>query len=101
MISGWQESSGIDLYVFLEEYMDAGARYVICTDISKDGVMAGPSLPLYQKIIKRFPEIKLIASGGVTSRDDLKNLRANGLFGAIIGKAFYEGKLSLADLTEY
>ncbi len=101
MISGWQEASGIDVFEFLADYQEAGAKWVICTDISKDGVMKGPSFQLYQSIIKRFPEMKLIASGGVTSMEDLEQLKTDQLSGAIIGKAFYEGKLSLQQLSSF
>lgn len=101
MVSGWQESSGLDLFEFLKDYLEAGAKWVICTDISKDGVMEGPSFALYESIIARFPDIKLIASGGVTSMEDLEQLQSSQLAGAIIGKAFYEGKLSLQQLSSF
>ena len=73
---------------------------MICTDISKDGMLAGSSVDLYQKILKQFPEMKLIASGGVDSLEDLKRLKAAGLEGAIVGKAIYEGRISLKELEE-
>lgn len=101
MVSGWQQSSGLDLFDFLEDFLEAGARWVICTDISKDGVMAGPSFELYTKIADRFSDINLIASGGVTTMSDLEQLKANKLYGAIIGKAYYEGKLSLQQLSSF
>ncbi|MEQ8553885.1 MAG: 1-(5-phosphoribosyl)-5-[(5-phosphoribosylamino)methylideneamino]imidazole-4-carboxamide isomerase [Cyclobacteriaceae bacterium] len=101
MVSGWQQSSGLDLFDFLEDFLEAGARWVICTDISKDGVMAGPSFELYTKITDRFSDINLIASGGVTTMSDLEQLKANKLYGAIIGKAYYEGKLSLQQLSSF
>tara|TARA_Y100001980_G_scaffold46355_1_gene30603 strand:- start:13975 stop:14688 length:714 start_codon:yes stop_codon:yes gene_type:complete len=101
MVSGWQQSSGLDLFDFLQDFLEAGARWVICTDISKDGVMAGPSFELYTKITDRFSDINLIASGGVTTMSDLEQLKANKLYGAIIGKAYYEGKLSLQQLSSF
>ena len=101
MVSGWQQSSGLDLFDFLEDFLKAGARWVICTDISKDGVMEGPSFDLYRKIVDRFSEIKLIASGGVTTMTDLQKLELDNLHGAIIGKAYYEGKLSLQQLSSF
>jgi len=101
MVSGWQQSSGLDLFDFLQNFLEAGARWVICTDISKDGVMAGPSFELYTKITDRFSDINLIASGGVTTMSDLEQLKANKLYGAIIGKAYYEGKLSLQQLSSF
>lgn len=101
MVSGWQESSEIDLFEFLEFYLDKGLQYVICTDISKDGMLQGPSTALYQKIISRFPKVKLIASGGVSTMDDLAELRDAGLFGTILGKAIYEGKVTLDELSKF
>ena len=98
MVSGWRESSGLDLYEFVASYTDLGLKYVICTDISKDGVLAGPSFELYEKLMTRFPRIHLIASGGVSGKDDLAKLKAQGLYGAIVGKAFYEGRLTLEEL---
>lgn len=101
MVSGWQETSEIDLFEFLEFYLNQGLQYVICTDISKDGMLEGPSIELYQKIIAQFPDIKLIASGGVSALSDLHDLRDAGLFGAIVGKAIYEGKVTLEQLAEF
>lgn len=101
MVHGWQESSGEDLMGFLGFYVDLGVKYVICTDISKDGVLQGPSFELYDKIQKQFPDLKLIASGGVSGKEDLVKLKAQGLYGAIVGKAFYEGRLTLEDLVDF
>lgn len=101
MVSGWQEASQLDLFDFLEFYLDQGLQYVICTDISKDGMLEGPSIELYQKVLTRFPAIKLIASGGVTTMDDLHSLRDAGLFGAIVGKAIYEGRVTLEQLADF
>lgn len=101
MVSGWQETSEIGLFEFLEFYLNQGLQYVICTDISKDGMLEGPAIELYQKIIAQFPDIKLIASGGVTTMNDLHDLRDAGLFGAIVGKAIYEGKVTLEQLSEF
>ena len=101
MVSGWQESSELGLFEFLEFYLHQGLQYVICTDIYKDGMLGGPAVNLYQKVIAQFPEIKLIASGGVTTIDDLHNLRDAGLYGAIVGKAIYEGKVTLEQLADF
>ncbi len=100
-INGWQESSSLNLFDFLEDYIRHGIQYVICTDISKDGMLQGPSFALYKKILSRFPEIKLIASGGVSSMEDLFRLDEMGLYGAIIGKAIYEGNISLQQLAAF
>jgi phosphoribosylformimino-5-aminoimidazole carboxamide ribotide isomerase len=101
MVSGWQEGTALDLMEYLEFYSQAGINYVICTDISKDGMMAGPSFDLYQKIRDQFPQLKLIASGGVTTMDDVEKLDSQGLYGAIIGKAIYERTISLEQLKQY
>jgi len=100
-INGWQEDSGLDLWPFLEQYVKGGAVYCICTDVSKDGMLQGPSYALYEKIQKTFPTLKLIASGGVSEIDDLKRLKDLGLYGAIVGKAFYEGRITLDQLANF
>lgn len=100
-VSGWLETSDVHLFDFLQEYIALGIKYVICTDIAKDGLLQGSSNALYAKILDAFPQIKLIASGGVTSEDDLKILQDLNIYGAIVGKAIYENKLSLATLLNY
>lgn len=101
MVSGWQESTSIPLFEFLDFYIAAGVRYVICTDISKDGMLSGPAIDLYRSIIRKYPTIKLIASGGISCMDDLSRLQDTGLYGAIVGKAIYEKRISLSDLTRF
>ncbi len=100
-ISGWQDLTNLDLMGFLELHTQAGIKYVICTDISKDGLLQGPSVELYRKIQQRFPSIALIASGGVSSMEDLEVLSSLNLSGAIVGKAIYEGKVNLEDLKAF
>jgi phosphoribosylformimino-5-aminoimidazole carboxamide ribotide isomerase len=100
-VSGWQEASGRELHEFLAEYRAHGIRYTICTDVSKDGLLAGPATELYRGIRERFPDLQLIASGGVTTLDDLHVLRDLDCYGAIIGKAIYEGRISLAELAAF
>lgn len=100
-VNGWLETSDLELFSFLEDYHAKGAGYVICTDISKDGLLAGSANELYAEIMKEFPNIKLIASGGVTTEDDLKALEDINVYGAIVGKAIYEGRLSLDTLMGY
>ena len=100
-INGWLETSDLHLFSFLEEYHSKGIEYVICTDISKDGLLQGSSNELYAEIMKEFPRMKLIASGGVTSEDDLKSLEDINVYGAIVGKAIYEGRLNLETLIQY
>ncbi len=100
-VSGWQEDSALDLFDFLADYQAAGVRYVICTDIAKDGLLQGPSIDLYHQIRERFPQLQLIASGGVTTLADLETLTAIGCAGAIVGKALYEGTIPLTELANY
>lgn len=97
-VSGWQEESQEELLPFLERYLAAGVRYAICTDVSKDGLLQGSALDLYAQIRERFPDLQLIASGGVTEVEEVERLREIGCFGAIIGKAIYEGRIQLRDL---
>jgi len=95
---GWQQNSGIALFGFLEQYIKQGIEYCICTDVSKDGLLQGPSFDLYERILKEFPNLKLIASGGVAEVEDLIRLKAMGVYGTIVGKAYYEGHISLEEL---
>jgi phosphoribosylformimino-5-aminoimidazole carboxamide ribotide isomerase len=97
-ISGWLEDGGINIFDFMGKMISLGTTNIFCTDISKDGVMEGPSVELYKKIMAEHPEIHLIASGGVSNMEDVKQLKAIGCSGAIIGKAIYEGKVPLNPL---
>ena len=98
--SGWLTDSDLDVLDFIKSYQLKGLKEVICTDISKDGMLEGPSFELYQEILKKS-EIALIASGGISSMQDLEDLRQLGCSGAIIGKAIYEGKISLQELQKF
>ena len=100
-VSGWEEDSGIWLADFLNDYAEQGIRYAICTDIAKDGLLQGSALDLYRRIRDEFPNLQLIASGGVTGIDELYQLEELGCYGAIIGKAIYEGNISLEDLRRF
>ena len=100
-ISGWLEDSGEDLIPFIQDYQNKGIDYVICTDIAKDGMLEGPSFDLYAKILAKAKGIKLIASGGISTFDELPKLAALGCEGTIIGKAIYEGRISLKQLENY
>jgi phosphoribosylformimino-5-aminoimidazole carboxamide ribotide isomerase len=101
-VSGWLETSNLWLKDFLKDYMtEGGVKYCICTDISKDGLLQGSSNDLYASVLKDFPELKLIASGGVSSMDDLYKLRDIGCFGAIVGKAIYEKRVTLKELEKF
>lgn len=106
-VSGWQEQSEEDLIPFIKGYQKKGIKYVICTDISKDGMLEGPSIALYKEIISSCSNvsaqqsIKLIASGGISSTEDLVKLKEIGCEGAIIGKAIYENRISLIALEKF
>jgi phosphoribosylformimino-5-aminoimidazole carboxamide ribotide isomerase len=100
-VSGWTETTSVNVFDFLAQYTDHGVTQVFCTDVSKDGLLAGPSLELYKKIIERFPSLQFIASGGVSNMKDVEDLANIGCKGAIIGKAIYENRISLDDLQAF
>ncbi len=100
-VLGWQEESKEELIPFIRDYLKEGIQYVICTDISKDGMLEGPSFELYCRIIEECPEIRLIASGGISTFDELPKLAEMGCEGTIIGKAIYENHISLKQLEKY
>lgn len=98
-INGWQDKTNIDIWSFLADYQAKGVRKTICTDIAFDGMLAGPSIALYRKMIERFPDLYLIASGGVSGMEDIHCLQEAGLPAVIFGKAIYEGRISLQELS--
>lgn len=100
-VSGWTENSDIEVIEFIQEYETTGIVYVICTDISKDGMLAGPSFELYKEILMKTNKIKLIASGGISRFDELPKLEELGCEGVIIGKAIYENRISLKELENF
>ena len=100
-VSGWLEESDEDLIPFIQGYQKEGIQYVICTDIAKDGMLQGPSFDLYEKILKDCPNVKLIASGGISTFDELPRLRDLGCEGTIVGKAIYENRISLKQLENF
>ena len=97
-ISGWLEDSGLSIIAFIRSFVTKGISYVTCTDISTDGMLTGPNLELYKKILKEFPDLRLIASGGVSNINDLHQLKSLNLDGVIIGKAIYEGRIGIDEL---
>ena len=97
-INGWKEDSTEDLLPFLKKYIDAGVKNVLCTEISKDGTLTGPAIALYQRVMEAYPELHLIASGGVSSIDDIRALDAAGIPAVVFGKAIYEGRIDLRKL---
>ena len=100
-INGWKEDSTEDLLPFLRKYIDAGVKNVLCTEISKDGTLQGPAIELYQRVMETYPDIHLIASGGVSCIDDIKALDKAGIPAVVFGKAIYEGKINLKELWDW
>jgi len=100
-INGWKEDSCEDLLPFLRKYIEAGVCNVLCTEISKDGTLSGPAISLYSEVMEAYPELHLIASGGVSSLDDIKALNAAGIPAVVFGKAIYEGKINLNELWDW
>jgi phosphoribosylformimino-5-aminoimidazole carboxamide ribotide isomerase len=100
-VSGWQEDSELEIIPFLQSYVDEGIKIVISTDISKDGMLSGPSFALYQDILAQFPGLFLIASGGISSLEDIYKLAEMNIPGVITGKAIYEGKITLKEIQKY
>lgn len=100
-INGWQTRTDLDILPFLQSYFDKGVRQVFCTDISKDGLLAGSATELYTEILARLSELKLIASGGVSRIEDIFELEKIGCAGVIVGKAIYEGKIELKQLKRF
>jgi len=100
-VSGWTEQTKISVFDFIKTNSERGVKNIFCTDISKDGMMKGTSVELYRKIIRQFPKINLIASGGVSSCKDIDGLEKIGCKGVIIGKAIYEGKIQPAGLKKF
>jgi phosphoribosylformimino-5-aminoimidazole carboxamide ribotide isomerase len=100
-INGWLEDTSLRLFDLVEKFEDLGLEFLTCTDIGTDGMMQGPNIGLYKKLVKRFPNIKIVASGGVSSIDDLHELKYSKVYGVIIGKAIYEGHIKLEELKKF
>ncbi|MBQ8712177.1 MAG: 1-(5-phosphoribosyl)-5-[Prevotella sp.] len=100
-INGWKEDSEEDLLPFLRKYIERGVKNVLCTEISKDGTLQGPATRLYKQVMAEYPELHLIASGGVSSIDDIKALDRAGIPAVVFGKAIYEGKINLKELWDW
>ncbi len=98
---GWKESSDLEIEKFIKDFVNEGIEYVISTDISKDGMLEGPSVDLYSSILKNNPDLKLIASGGISGLQDLEDVFEIGCEGVIIGKAIYENRISLKELEKF
>ena len=100
-VNGWKDESTCELFPFLEDYVEKGIHKVICTDISCDGMLQGPSTALYKEILEQHPGLYLIASGGVSCADDIRTLEAAGVPAVIFGKALYEGRISFKELESF
>jgi phosphoribosylformimino-5-aminoimidazole carboxamide ribotide isomerase len=100
-IQGWQEETSLDLFEFVRSWAVAGIGKVICTDIALDGMLKGPSLGLYRRLAGAFPELEIIASGGVSGMQDVREMEETGVKGVIFGKAYYEGKITGKDIKTY
>jgi len=100
-INGWKEDTVVDIFTFVKNLLTQEVNTIFCTDISKDGMMQGPSIILYKKILECFPALHLIASGGISCYEDLVTLKEAGCSGAIIGKAFYEGKITMLQIEAF
>ena len=100
-VNGWKEESQQELLPFLDGYTQEGIRKVLCTDISRDGMLQGPSIDLYKQIMAQFPDMHLIASGGVSGLDDIIRLDEAGIPAVVFGKALYEGRITLKDLKRF
>ena len=100
-ISGWQEQAKRSMEEYLDEMISAGLKYVLCTDISRDGTLEGSNIALYKRLMKTYPKLQFIASGGVSGTIDLKKLASAHVYGVVVGRAYYEGKLTLQEMAQY
>jgi phosphoribosylformimino-5-aminoimidazole carboxamide ribotide isomerase len=100
-VRGWEKNTDIDIYAHIDYFYSRGLKYVKSTDISREGIMEGPAVDMYKKIIDSFPDICVLASGGVRNIDDIKALNDMGVFAVIVGKALYEGKIKLKELEQF
>lgn len=100
-VSGWQEETTVSVYDFVGNWIQKGIRYTISTDVAKDGLLQGPSFGLYQNLQSQFADLQVIASGGVSKMDDIIQLNEMKIFGVIVGKAIYENKISLKEITAF
>jgi phosphoribosylformimino-5-aminoimidazole carboxamide ribotide isomerase len=100
-VSGWEEGTAIWVYDFVEEWVAKGVRYAVSTDVAKDGLLQGPSFDLYKNLQERCPDLQIVASGGVSNMTDLEKLSETNIYGVIVGKAIYEGRIALAELRRF
>lgn len=100
-VSGWEEGTEIWVYDFVENYVDKGVKYTISTDVAKDGLLQGPSFDLYKNLQDKCPDLKIIASGGISGLEDVEKLAEMNIYGVIIGKAIYENRIKLSELQRF
>jgi phosphoribosylformimino-5-aminoimidazole carboxamide ribotide isomerase len=100
-IQGWEEATEVNAVDLIRSYQKVGLKYCVVTDIDRDGMLTGPSIQWYRTLMDVFPEVGFVASGGIASEADLDDLASSGLYGCIIGKAYYEGRISLDKLADY
>jgi phosphoribosylformimino-5-aminoimidazole carboxamide ribotide isomerase len=100
-VSGWEEGTDVWVYDFIQKWTEKGVQYVISTDVAKDGLLQGPSFELYRNMQDQFPDLNIIASGGVSNMTDIETLADMGVFGVIVGKAIYEGRVTLRELSRF
>jgi phosphoribosylformimino-5-aminoimidazole carboxamide ribotide isomerase len=100
-VKGRQTGTNIDLFDFIEQFYNQSLLYLKCASNEKDGTMSGPDFAMYAELMKRFPDLRIMASGGISSIDDIRKLEDMGIYAAIIGKAFYEGKITLKDFESF
>jgi phosphoribosylformimino-5-aminoimidazole carboxamide ribotide isomerase len=100
-VSGWTNLTDVHLFDFIKDNREAGVKYILCTDISKDGMLKGASINLYKKLNKKFPGLNIIASGGITNISEIEELNRLKVYGVIVGKAIYEGMISLEELSKF
>lgn len=100
-VSGWQEVTEVSVHSLIEKYQTKGVKYVLSTDVAKDGLLQGPSFDLYEEMQSKFPDLKIIASGGISEVSEIDKLNEMGIYGVVIGKAYYEGRVTLKDLKRF
>ena len=100
-VSGWQEVTQVSVHDLIEKYRAKGVKYVLSTDVAKDGLLQGPSFDLYSEMQNKFPDLNIIASGGISEVSEIDRLNEMGIFGVVIGKAYYEGRVTLQDLKRF
>jgi phosphoribosylformimino-5-aminoimidazole carboxamide ribotide isomerase len=100
-ISGWEEKTEVSIYDFVKDWVAKGVKYCLSTDVAKDGMLEGPSFGLYETLSSQSPSLHIVASGGVSSMDDIEALNNQNLYGVVVGKAIYEGRISIKEIYDF